>query len=98
MAKQKINYVNIDSNKKELAGIFNHINQILDNVETACSSIVSSEIWNGQAADYYLKKSKDVSDNFQDINNELKSVINYVDIVIDNYKKFEKSIVNSISN
>lgn len=98
MAKQSINYANVDSNKKDLQVIFNHINQIFDNTETACSSIVSSEIWNGKAADYYVAKAKAVFDNFEDIDYELKAIINYLETVMNNYQNFEKGIVNSISN
>ncbi len=98
MSKQIINYTDMDSNKKELAMIFDHINQILDNVETTCTSIVSSEIWNGRAANYYEENSKAICDNFEDINYELKSIINYLEKVIDSYQNLEKSIINSISN
>lgn len=98
MAKQGINYAEFDSNKKELDMIFNKIIQTLEDVNTTCSSIVSSEIWNGQAAEYYTKKSGAVCDNFSDINYELKSVINYTDIVMNNYKEFERNIMGSISN
>lgn len=98
MAKQSINYANVDSNKKELQSIFNHLNQIFDNAETTCSSIVSSEIWNGKAADYYTSKAKAVCDNFEDINYELQSIINYLETIMNNYQNFEKGIVNSINN
>lgn len=98
MAKQKIDYKEFNSNKQELELIFNNINQILDDVESANSMIVSSEIWTGQAADSYMQKVKKVCDNFTDINYELKSVINYLNMVVESYQHFEKSIIGNIGN
>ena len=93
MAKGSVNYNEFEQNNRELEIIFNRMNQTLDDINTNCSSIVSSEIWNGKAADYYMMKSKDVCDNYSDINYALKIITVFLNSKIDAYKNFEKNIM-----
>ena len=90
-----------DSNKFE--SIINDLEQtlpsfeeIFKNQDKNFSMIDGTDIWKGETQRVITSKYNELRINYDSINDTLKNYIKYLKITIDNYKRFEGMVENSI--
>lgn len=73
-----------------------NINNILANVKNSINSIQSNHFWSGPAHDYYHDTANSVTNQFEQIYEELEKAIKYAEQVANKYDNLEKQIIDGI--
>lgn len=94
----EFSYAKIDNYCSELYNISNEIREELENVKNKVNKISGQEIWQGDAAEVYMNKFKEISANFSDVSQELEKAILYLASCSSNYEELENKIISEISN
>lgn len=94
--KEKISYSQVDLCVSELQGSFQNIQSTFDEIDGVANSINGS--WQGQAADSYIDKIKEITSTFDSICNEMDTATQYLSGCMDRYKKSDNVIGEDISN
>jgi len=92
----RISYVELKQYSNELHNACENINEILENFSQVKEKIVKSECWTGLASDYYVTKMRGLSNNFDEIFDELRVTALYLDKVLESYESVDDYVVTSV--
>lgn len=94
----KISYSLIKSECDELHALANKINETVDSIKTLNNSLQSSDLWTGNASDYFSEKLAKILENFGDISNEIENSVLYLANITEGYAVVDKMVLSQICN
>lgn len=94
----KISYKQVEESCNEMHQIANNIKDILNNISNTSKTLIKHNVWQGDAASYYVSKFQKFEKNFDEIYKELEYSVLYMAKCSDNYKTIDKKIVQEICN
>jgi uncharacterized protein YukE len=72
----------------------NRIKEIFDKVNSNMETINGTDIWSGKTQEEFSKKYKELSSNYDVINDSLSKYIQFMKTTLDNYVALENKIGN----
>lgn len=94
----KFSYTQIESYCNELHNVANRMKEILDNVDTSCTSVTNNGLWEGNASNHYYSKAKKLISNFEEVYREMEMSVLYLAKCSEGYQAIDKNIVGEICN
>ncbi len=91
-----LNYSKIADFCNEMKNINKSIRLQLGSIKDVFDGLNSS--WQGEAANNYIRKSKNLSNIFDDFSDKLDSLIVYMIQCSDEYKKADEKVINDLNN
>lgn len=92
----KFSYSKVEELCNQLKSINVDMQKRLDEIKNQISTVNSN--WTGIAAEFYLEKSKRLTDKFAEFFNELNACTLYMQKCSDNYETLEKQIQQQIND
>ena len=92
----KFSYSDIKAYCDELHSIAKNIKKTTEQIQNACNALSKNGDWEGNSADNYKAKLKNISSNFDDIYKEIEMAILYLANVSDGYEALDKNIMSEI--
>lgn len=94
----KFSYDEIQVCYNEMQAIVEKIKSDLDNIKGILDKLSSSGYWTGNAYQYYDRKLKEITYEFEDVHIELVNNINYLQQTSENYNSLDKKIIMQAAN
>lgn len=94
----KISYSQVENYCNELHDIAKKMNEILENVNEIGTNVSSSGGWEGEAANFYENKLKNVTKNFDEVFCEIENSILFMAKCAEGYNAIDKDVIREICN
>ncbi len=91
-----ISYSEIEAYCNRMHSLASGMKEVLSNIESSSSYIISAGLWNGNAAEKYCDKLKKVIRNFDEVFNEIENSILYLANSSQGYEAVDKQIMQEI--
>ncbi len=89
---------NMQLNCNEMQNIVNKLVENLRNIDEIFNSFHSSDFWQGNAYQYYYRKFKEITNQFDDVCFNMQNFVIYLQQVIENYSSLDRKIMMAVSN
>ncbi len=94
MGVVKVEYDEIQNVISEMRTVLGKINTELNDIKGIVDRIESTDIWVGEANDYYNEKSKNIYTIQETVDTNINKSINYLSGAVENYKVTDAKIAN----
>ena len=74
------------------------IEEIFNKQNASVATIKDNDNWQGMTEEAFQKKYNELSNNYQDIDNAMKSYITFLETTLDNYTRLENKIGSDADN
>lgn len=82
----------------EMHATLEKIKTNLENINSVLEKLSTSGCWNGNGYQYYYRKLKEITDEFEDVYFDILSNIHYLEQTSENYSSLDKQIIMKVSN
>ena len=97
MAKERVNYSEIENSCNNLTNLATSLQSTIDNLESITSQI-TDPTWGGAAAESYLEKIRSLCKHLPDANRQLAEAVLFLASCADGYKSIEASKLQQLKN
>lgn len=94
----KFSYEQMQTYCTEMEATISKINERLSTINQLSHQLLSSGNWSGQAAQYYFTRLRKVTNQFDEVNDDLNNNLLYLKQAIENYGSADKQIIMTVSN
>ena len=91
-------YKNVSEIANEMEVVIKNIESTFINITTLNEKLAEDGSWIGTSKDYYVSQLKKLSNNFEEINTELKNDIEFLRKTANAYNELDKQIIMGIGN
>lgn len=83
---EKISYEDVMSISEQIEGITENIKDNFDRINKSFTDLASGISWSGPSASNFLSKFHELSKNFDEVYDELKNSVNYLQNAVSQYQ------------
>lgn len=88
----------IQNHCTEMEATISKINERLDTINELSRQLLSSGNWSGPASQYYFTRLRKVTNQFDEVSEDLNNNLLYVKQTLENYGTMEKQVIMKVSN
>ena len=93
----KCDYEALGDYLNRLTTIFSSISDAMAEIESSYQNVLSNQNWNSITRDFYYQEWQSMLENMYIINSKFANIKEYLETVIDNYSRFDKTLVSGFS-
>lgn len=91
-----LSYKQVENYCNELHLIAKNMNEIMQNITGIANEIANGENWSGNASEFYSKKLKSLSKNFDEVFCEMENSILFMASCAEGYQAIDKDVIREI--